>query len=91
MSPHTRTTQQKITACEALGLSYWADHPAAGCVWAVDDNQQAHAVRWYRKTNEVCLVKTGDPRPPYIAAPKKEWVYPTYDISDRVKVLALTA
>ncbi|QDK03170.1 hypothetical protein SEA_SYDNAT_78 [Mycobacterium phage SydNat] len=60
-SPFSKTTQAKIAACEALGLSYWADHPATGCMWAVDDQQQAFVVRWYRSTGMVALVTVGEP------------------------------
>lgn len=40
-----KSTCERLAACEAVGLFYWADHPAAGHVWAVDDHQQAHVVR----------------------------------------------
>jgi hypothetical protein len=66
VSPFNKTTQSKIAACEALGLSYWADHPATGCVWAVDTDQQAHVVRWYRPNNRstdhlAALQQVGEP------------------------------
>lgn len=38
-------TATRIAACATLGLSYWADHPVPGHVWAVDDNQVPHVVR----------------------------------------------
>lgn len=31
-----KNTATKAAACAALGLSYWADHPRPGYVWAVD-------------------------------------------------------
>jgi hypothetical protein len=37
-------TREKLSACRALGLDYWADHPSAGCVWAVD-GRQFHVVK----------------------------------------------
>jgi hypothetical protein len=33
-------TLQSIAACSALGLSYWADHPKPGYLWAVDPDKQ---------------------------------------------------
>jgi hypothetical protein len=62
VQPFRKETREKIAACEAVGLAYWSDHPTAGCMWAVDDNQQPHVVRWYRKTNEVALQHQGEPR-----------------------------
>jgi hypothetical protein len=90
MGVFSKTTLGKIAACQAVGLHYWSDHPAANCVWAVDDEQQPHVVRWYRKTNEAAVQHVGDPR-------KETWwdknqnrrlrdVYSTADVSDRVKV-----
>ncbi|QBP29700.1 hypothetical protein SEA_TYPHA_45 [Mycobacterium phage Typha] len=38
-------TAAKMVAAHAVGLSYWADHPAAGHIWAVSDDQRAHVVR----------------------------------------------
>ena len=37
-------TTERIAACAAVGLAYWSDHPKPNHVWAVDDEQQAHAV-----------------------------------------------
>ncbi len=45
-------TRENIAACAALGLSYWSGHPAAGHVWAVDNHQQAHAVKIDRKASK---------------------------------------
>jgi hypothetical protein len=46
--PFNKTTRQKITVCQAFGLHYWSDHPLPGRMWAVDDHQGAHVIRWYR-------------------------------------------
>jgi len=43
--PLNKRTTERLAACETVGLHYWADHPAAGHVWAVDDHQHAHVVR----------------------------------------------
>lgn len=48
---HNRQTLTRMAACNALGLHYWAGHPQPGCVWAVDDFQQAHVVRIYARDN----------------------------------------
>ena len=40
-----KRTLERVAACEAVGLHYWGDHPAANHVWAVDDHQLAHVVR----------------------------------------------
>ena len=40
-----KRTNERLAACEAVGLHYWGDHPVAGHVWAVDDHQRAHVVR----------------------------------------------
>lgn len=40
-----KATAARIAACAAVGLSYWSGHPQAGHLWAVDDNQRAHAVQ----------------------------------------------
>ena len=40
-----KRTLERVAACEAVGLSYWSNHPAANHVWAVDDHQLAHVVR----------------------------------------------
>ncbi|AAG59783.1 gp78 [Mycobacterium phage Bxb1] len=41
---HSKITLTRMAACEALGLHYWSGHAVRGCVWAVDDNQQAYTV-----------------------------------------------
>lgn len=46
------TTREKIAACAALGLSYWANHPTPSTVWAVDDYQQPHSVHIDRKAGK---------------------------------------
>jgi hypothetical protein len=43
--PLPKRTREALTACEAVSLHYWADHPRAHHVWAVDDHQRAHVVR----------------------------------------------
>src|SRR5262249_49529115 len=43
--PLPKRTLERLAACEAVGLHWWADHPTAHHVWAVDDHQQVHAVR----------------------------------------------
>lgn len=43
-----KAIREKIAICEAFGLSYWADHPLPGRMWAVDNSQQPHVIRWYR-------------------------------------------
>lgn len=68
---HTKTTATKMAACASLGLHYWADHPATGCVWAVDDNQQAHVVRWCKKTNTAALQTVVEQQVTFSA-----WAYP---------------
>lgn len=87
-TPFNQTIRAKIAACDALELSYWADHPASGCIWAVDANQQPHVVRWYRKTNQVALQHVGKPHRviDYTAWPVIAYrdVYPTYDAGDRI-------
>ncbi len=45
-----KRTRERVAACETVGLHYWADHPVAGHVWAVDDHQAAHVVRIESKT-----------------------------------------
>lgn len=72
IQPFNQTTLGKMAACNALGLSYWSDHPVTGCMWAVDDNQRPHVVRWYRKTNEAWQV--GKPRK-VIDYTKQGWAY----------------
>jgi hypothetical protein len=47
-------TRERLAACEAVGLHWWADHPVAGHVWAVDDHQQAHVVRIRGTVQHVC-------------------------------------
>ncbi|AMQ66979.1 hypothetical protein SEA_BIPPER_44 [Mycobacterium phage Bipper] len=39
------STASKMAATHAVGLSYWADHPTASHVWAVDQYQQVHVVK----------------------------------------------
>jgi hypothetical protein len=43
--PLAKRTRERLAACEAVSLHYWADHPQAGHVWAVDDHQRAHVVQ----------------------------------------------
>ena len=43
--PLPAQTRVRLAACAAVGLSYWSGHPQAGCLWAVDDHQQAHVVK----------------------------------------------
>jgi hypothetical protein len=43
--PLPKGTRERLAACEAIGLTYWSDHPARNCVWAIDDQQRAHVVR----------------------------------------------
>jgi hypothetical protein len=53
--PLNKRISERLAACETVGLHYWADHPAAGHVWAVDDQQRAHVVRIHRDGAEhVC-------------------------------------
>lgn len=53
--PLPKLTLQRLAACEALGLHYWADHPTAHHIWAVDDHQRAHVVRIRRgSAQHVC-------------------------------------
>ncbi|MDP7733659.1 DUF7457 domain-containing protein [Mycobacterium paragordonae] len=89
IQPFSKTTLGKMAACEAVGLSYWSDHPANGCVWAVDSDQQAHVVRWYRNTNEASLQSVGKPYK-VVDYSKPGLAYkdhfPTHDSGDRVKV-----
>jgi hypothetical protein len=40
-----KAQRAKIAACEALGWSYWADHPKPGFVWAADYAQRFHQVK----------------------------------------------
>ena len=47
--PLPKRTREALAACQAIGLHYWADHPQAHHLWAVDDHQQAHAVRVSRR------------------------------------------
>jgi hypothetical protein len=73
-----KSTRERISACAAIGLSYWSDHPARNCVWAIDDHQRAHVVRIDHGTAQhVCGNTTpvavehcagGDEAAPYIAA-----------------------
>lgn len=49
----TLPIRQNVAACAALGLSYWADHPDPGCVWAVDAaNQEYRIVKIDRRNGE---------------------------------------
>jgi hypothetical protein len=43
--PLPKGTRERLACCEAVGLHWWADHPKAGHVWAVDDHQKAHVVQ----------------------------------------------
>jgi len=43
--PLNKRIRERLAACEAVGLCYWADHPAARHFWAVDDCRRAHVVR----------------------------------------------
>lgn len=58
MNIHNKDTALKMAASAALRLHYWADHPLAGRIWAVDDNQQPHVLRIYKKD-----MKKSWPRP----------------------------
>jgi hypothetical protein len=40
-----KRTREWMVACASVGASFWADHPAPGCLWAVDDEQQFHVIR----------------------------------------------
>lgn len=93
IQPFSKTTLGKMAACEALSLSYWADHPAPNCVWAVDDNQQAHVVRVYRKTGEAAVQDVaGSRRVIEWQKQRGEYIlkyvdkYSMADAGDRVKV-----
>jgi hypothetical protein len=44
-----KSTRERLAACEAVGLHYWADHPAGRHVRAIDGHQQAHVVRIHRE------------------------------------------
>ena len=85
--PFSKSTRAKMAACATLGLSYWADHPANGCMWAVDNRQQAHVVRWYRKKGQVALQRQGEPRKrmDYARGRFVDYV-PTWDAGNRVEV-----
>jgi hypothetical protein len=63
-----KRTRERLTACEAVGLSYWADHPVIGHVWAVDSRQQAHVVRTGRTPEHVCCPDGVDATKPPPAA-----------------------
>jgi hypothetical protein len=43
--PLPKRAHEALAACEAAGLMYWADHPRAQHVWAVDDFRRAHVVK----------------------------------------------
>ena len=90
MNPFNQQTRSKMAACQALGLSYWSDHPARGCLWAVDANQQAHVVRWYRKTNQAALQQIGKPRKvidyTQVGCIVYRDQYPTHDAAERVAI-----
>lgn len=88
IQPFSATTLSKMAACRAVGLEYWSDHPATGCMWAVDGNQQAHVVRWYRKTNEAALQVQREPRKYRDADFVWRTEYPVYDAGGRVRVSA---
>jgi hypothetical protein len=62
-SPHPKATREKIAVCERFGLHYWADHPQPGRMWAVDDHQQAHVIRWYRSKGYAVLQQQGVDQP----------------------------
>ena len=40
-----KRTREWMVACASVGATFWADHPAPGCLWAVDDEQQFHVIR----------------------------------------------
>jgi hypothetical protein len=40
-----KSTIERLAACEAVGLSYWADHPTRNCLWAIDNDRRAHVAR----------------------------------------------
>lgn len=61
--PLTKRTRERLAACEAVNLHYWADHPSAGHVWAVDGHQRAHVVRISRSAStaqHVCQAASSD-------------------------------
>lgn len=43
--PLPKRTREAPAACEAVGLTFWSDHPRPRCMWAVDEHQRAHVVR----------------------------------------------
>ncbi|ASR77184.1 hypothetical protein KIV66_gp77 [Mycobacterium phage MyraDee] len=90
MNPFTKTTQAKMAACAALGLSYWSDHPGVRCVWAVNDRQQAFVVKIY-KSGHAALQNEGDSYMRTIydkRGTKSVKVIRTYDAGDRVPFAA---
>jgi hypothetical protein len=74
--PLPKRTRERLAACAAIGLSYWSDHPARNCVWAIGDHQDAHVVRIERgtaqhvcgRTTPVAVRCTGDDEMAPIAA-----------------------
>jgi hypothetical protein len=61
--PLNKQTRERLAACEAVSLHYWADHPQANHFWAVDDAQHVHVVRISRKTGtarHVCGAVSSD-------------------------------
>lgn len=83
-----KAIREKIAVCERFGLHYWADHPEAGRMWAVDDSQQAHVIRWYRSKGYAVLQRTGTRQVreniwPYRRIVKQET---TYDTGERIAV-----
>ena len=61
--PLSKRTLARLAACEAVNLHYWADHPSAGHVWAMDEHQRAHVVRISRSAGtaqHVCRAASSD-------------------------------
>lgn len=50
------TDIDRMSACMALGLSFWAVHPERGCVWAVDADKGFHRVRINMAQGLACLL-----------------------------------
>lgn len=85
IQPFNKETRGKMAACEAVGLEYWSDHPKPGCVWAVDGNQQAHVVRWYKSRREAAI-QTVTARETQTGYGPTRVESSVYDAGDRVKV-----
>jgi hypothetical protein len=87
-SPFNKETRAKIAVCEAFGLSYWADHPERGRMWAVDDHQQAHVIRWYKTAGYAVLQREGTKTVQERIWPFRriQQVPTTYDTGQRIAV-----